>query len=180
MGLSCACQTPKTQQNQSPHRRFIITVQTLCNTACRSVTDTPRGVAARRDRRRLQENDVSSRLRGPQKMVSLRDGGLGSNARPGDFGRACEARRRTGGWRGFNTAPSASQGTRASAPAPGLAPQQGAGIRAERPELRIKTAERGAGKRHILLLNAAISSAPSELKCREQSTGDIHRVNEKP
>ncbi|OWV94330.1 hypothetical protein ATY81_12905 [Rhizobium sp. R72] len=82
---------------------------------------------------------MSFRIRGPQKMASLR-----GRRRPRECGvelspgRACVAHMAPRGSKSF------------------------LGQAAEGPELRAQTAERGAGKRHIVLLSEALSSAASE------------------
>jgi hypothetical protein len=137
-------------------------------------TDTPRGVVARRGRRFWRGTDVGRRPRGLRKMVSLRRHG-GSGGRRTEpsascperrAGRACAAHKGAG----LADASASSAGMRPSGrqnlPSTIAMARDGrmtkrkrppSGNRrtpsivpafAERPELRAKTAERGAERRH--------------------------------
>lgn len=75
-------QNQQLAQNSIPFRPRL---PNPCLQSSRSVTDTPAGVPARRDRRWGWRNDVNRHHRGPRKMVSLRrHGGSGKV-----FGQAC-------------------------------------------------------------------------------------------
>jgi hypothetical protein len=168
-------------------------------------SDTPQGVAARRDRRRAWRKDARLHGRGPRKMASLRRRGRERRRRTGRLfpcpHRAPGVPVRHTGWRdsavwrpGVCKDPVRAARVEDGAdrqswlrhrepeyvhdalPEEGHATVPTNPAIAERPKSRIKTAERGAGRRHIPLLLRGNFQRPVRVrKAHGQTTGDEPR-----